>query len=203
MRFLGFGETNDLGDMYLRLVARGHEVKVYMSDPESVGVMDGMLEFTSDWKRELDWIRAAGKEGFVLFETAGDGAIQDRLRAEGFNVIGGSAFGDRLESDRAFGQQVLADVGMNNARTCLFTDFDEASKFLRTTPGRYVLKLNGTSWSSMSTYTGVMEDATDMLAMLDATRKRWPPTKRSASSSWSTSPASKSALERSSTDTSS
>jgi phosphoribosylamine--glycine ligase len=174
MRFLGFGETNDLGDMYLRLAARRHEVKVYMSDPESAGVMEGMLEFTPDWRNELDWVRAAGKDGFVLFETASDGAIQDELRADGFNVIGGSAFGDRLESDRAFGQEALSDAGINNAETRLFDDFDDAAKFLRSSPGRYVLKLNGTCWASMSTYTGALESGEDMLAVLQATRQRWP-----------------------------
>ncbi len=65
MRFLGVGETNDLGDMYLRLMARGHQVRVHMSDPDSWGVMEGMLEFTDDWRRELDWIRAAGNEGII------------------------------------------------------------------------------------------------------------------------------------------
>jgi phosphoribosylamine--glycine ligase len=174
MRFLGFGETNELGDMYLRLKARGHEVKVYMSDPESAGVMDGMLEFTPDWRNELDWVRAAGQDGFVLFETAADGSVQDSLRADGFNVIGGSGFGDRLESDRAFGQAALENAGVNNAKTHLFDDFDDAANFLRKHPGRYVLKLNGTCWSSTSTYTGALESGEDMLAVLRTTRNRWP-----------------------------
>jgi len=174
MRFLGFGETNELGDMYLRLRQRGHEVKVYMSDPESAGVMDGMLEFVSDWKAELDWIRAAGNDGFVLFETAADGETQDALRAEGINVIGGSALGDRLEADRAYGQEVLRGVGINTPASYAFDSFADAEHFIRTKPGRYVLKLNGTIWSSTSTYTGKMLSGDDMLGVLDVTRKRWP-----------------------------
>lgn len=174
MRFLGFGETNELGDMYLRLRQRGHEVKVYMSDPESAGVMDGMLEFVSDWRAELEWIRAAGKDGFVLFETAADGETQDALRAEGINVIGGSALGDRLEANRAYGQQVLNDAGIETPGSRAFESFDEAEHFVRTKPGRYVLKLNGTIWSSTSTYTGKMPSGDDLLGVLNATRKRWP-----------------------------
>ena len=87
------GETNDLGDMYLRLMDRGHEVKVHMSDPESAGVMEGMLEFTPNWRRELEWIREAGKDGIILFETAAEGMVQDELRSNGYNVVGGSALG--------------------------------------------------------------------------------------------------------------
>lgn len=175
MRFLGVGETNDLGDMYLRLVARGHEVRVHMSDPDSEGVMDGMLEFTPSWESELDWMRAAGKDGIILFETASQGEVQDELRAEGFNVIGGSAFGDRLESDRAYGQEVLRQMGVQCAATHLFEDFESAMTFVRRAPRRYVLKLNGTEWRSTSTYIGQMDSAEDMLAMLAVTRDRWPP----------------------------
>src|SRR5678816_2936705 len=112
MRFLGIGETNDLGDMYLRLMNAGHEVRVFMSDEESRDVMQGMISFTTDWRSELDWIRKVGNEGIVLFETASHGEMQDDLRRDGFNVIGGSAFGDRLEQDRAFAQRVLGDLGL-------------------------------------------------------------------------------------------
>lgn len=174
MRFLGVGETNDLGDMYLRLVERGHEVRVYMSDPESAGVMEGMLEFTADWRSDLEWIRAAGKDGIVLFETASEGAVQDELRSDGYNVIGGSGLGDRLEGDRAYGQEVLKDFGIQSAAMHVFDDFDAAMDFVRKSQGRYVLKLNGTSWSSTSTYTGQMESGEDMLAVLRSTRNRWP-----------------------------
>jgi phosphoribosylamine--glycine ligase len=174
VRFLGIGETNDLGDMYLRLRARGHEVKVFMSDENSAGVMEGMLEFTSNWRNELSWIRSAGKDGFILFETAADGSIQDQLRSEGYHVIGGSSLGDRLEGDRAYGQRILNELGIPTARTYLFESFEKAMDFVQSTPRRYVMKLNGTIWSSTSTYTGEMETGEDMIAMLRATRNRWP-----------------------------
>jgi len=174
MRFLGVGETNDLGDMYLRLVDRGHEVRVHMSDPESTGVMENMLEFTPDWRRELDWIRAAGKDGIILFETAAEGVAQDELRSDGYNVIGGSGLGDRLEADRAYGQKVLEEFGIQSAATHHFEDFDSAMTFVRQTRRRYVLKLNGTVWSPTSTYTGQLESGEDMLAVLRSTRNRWP-----------------------------
>lgn len=174
MKFLGIGETNELGDMYLRLKSRGHDVRVYMSDPESEGVMSGMLEFTTDWRNELEWIRSAGNEGIILFETASDGVLQDELRAQGYNVIGGSGLGDRLEGDRAYGQKVLRDLGIQVATTHEFEDFAEAMHFVQKTRRRYVLKLNGTAWSSTSTYAGQLDSGDDMLAVLRATQRRWP-----------------------------
>ena len=174
MRFLGIGETNDLGDMYLRLLQEGHEVRVFMSDENSAGVMAGMLDFTDDWENELDWIRQAGAEGIVLFETASHGEIQDRLRREGFNVVGGSALGDRLEGERDYGQKVLSEFGLKTARSTLFTSFDDAIAFVRKTRGRYVFKLNGSNWSSTRTYIGQMEKGDDMIALLSLTRDTWP-----------------------------
>ena len=173
MRFLGVGETNDLGDMYLRLARAGHDVRVFMSDPDSAGVMDGMLDFTPDWQSELGWIRDAGDDGIVLFETASAGEIQDQLRKDGFNVVGGSAFGDRLETDRAFGQDVLAGLGMKTAHTRVFDGFEQAISFVRETPGRYVFKLNGHGWPSTTTYVGHLDNGGDVIALMTAASRAW------------------------------
>ena len=174
MRFLGVGDTVDLGDMYLRLQASGHEVRVHAADQESQDVMRGMLTFTEDWRAELDWIREAGTEGIILFESASRGEVQDELRRDRFNVIGGSALGDRLELDREYGQSVLRGVGLETARSRDFTSFDDATDFVERTPGRYVFKLNGSDWSSTRGYIGVMPDGADMLALLRGTQRSWP-----------------------------
>ena len=173
MKFLGIGETNDLGDMYLRLMRAGHEVRVHMSDPDSAGVMEGMIAFTDDWRGELDWIREAGRDGIILCETAGHGDVQDQLRKDGFNVIGGSGFGDRLETDRPFGQEVLRSLGMRTAATRVFTGFDDAIEFVRDHRSRYVFKLNGHNWPSTSTYVGQFTNGSDLISLMTGMKRSW------------------------------
>jgi hypothetical protein len=69
MRFLGIGDYCDLGALYLRLIEEGHEVKVSIGNPLCNGTLAGLVERTSDWRRELDWIGAAGRDGIILFEN--------------------------------------------------------------------------------------------------------------------------------------
>src|SRR3954469_11900811 len=152
MRILGMGETMELGSMYLDLARAGHQVRVFAGDPESHGTLAGLVERTADWRGELSWLREAGSDGVVLFETASHGRLQEQLRADGFQVIGGSAFGDRLESDRAFGQSVMREVGMQVAPTHAFDDFQEAIAFVRARPGRYVYKPSGSGFASGRTF---------------------------------------------------
>ncbi len=173
MRFLGIGEYCSLGDMYYRLGRAGHEVRVYIETPEARDIYGGMLQLTPHWYLELDWLRAAGEESVILFESAGKGAIQDRLRRDGFRVIGGSAFGDRLEADRAFGQQVLRELGLRVARSMHYTDFSAAIDFLRAKPGRYVYKINGADNPRSRNYVGEMENGSDMIALLSLHRSQW------------------------------
>ena len=176
MRFLGVGESVQLGDMYLRLANAGHDVRVYASDPDAQDVLAGMLRFTSDWRRELSWVRDGGDEGIILFETASEGEVQDALRHDGYRVIGNSAFGGRLETDRSFGQQVLREVApaeLRFARMHEFSSFDAAIEFVRRVPGRYVYKLNGSAFASTRNYVGEMEDGLDVIALLGVQRDRW------------------------------
>src|ERR671917_2421299 len=145
MRFLGIGETCDLGALYMRLQSEGHEVRVAVSEPEARGTLAGLVPKTEDWRSELDWIRAAPDLGIILFESVseGFGSLQDDLRRDGFHVVGGSAYGDRLENDRAYAQSVLAAIGLPVARMWEFDRLDPALRFLDANPARYVLKWNG------------------------------------------------------------
>jgi phosphoribosylamine--glycine ligase len=172
MRVLGVGQSCDLGDIYLRLAARGHEVRVFAAELAEHGTMRGMLEHVADYRAQLDWIRAAGDDGVILFETASQGEEQDQLRRDGFFVVGGSAFGDRLENDRSAGMQVLAEAGLPTLRTHAFDSCDEASAFVRARPGRYVFKLHGADASSWRTYVGQAHDGSDMLALLAGQQRR-------------------------------
>lgn len=165
MRFLGIGDGNDLGAMYLALEAEGHRCRVFIADDEAGDTLGGLVARTRDWREELAWIREAGSDGVVLFETAHDGVTQDALRREGYQVIGGSALGDRLESDRAFGQRILAAAGMQVAATHSFDDVGAAIDFVRRTRVRYVFKLAG-GYVSTSNYVGGMADGSDMVAYL-------------------------------------
>jgi phosphoribosylamine---glycine ligase len=165
MRFLGTGECADLGDLYLRLVADGHEVKIFIGYPLCRDTLAGLIQRVEDWQAELDWIRAAGPDGCILFENIGlgYGEIQDRLRRDGFNVIGGGAYGTRLENDRAYAQGVLADLGLATAPTFEFSDVEEARRFIDRRPARYVLKSNGPDAAS---FVGRHKEGADVQAVL-------------------------------------
>ena len=175
MRFLGIGEYNDLAAMYLGLRQRGHEVRVFVEDPACRDVFAGLLDFTEDWQNELGWLRAAGDQGVVLFESAIKGDVQDGLRRDGFHVIGGSALGDRLEADREFGQQALRGAGLRTARSHCFQDYAAANAFVQRVPGRYVLKFNGADSPRSRNYIGEMDDGLDMLALLSLYQGRAQP----------------------------
>ncbi len=169
MRFLGVTETCDLGALYLRLQTDGHSVKAAISEPLAQGTLAGLIPRVADWRAELDWIREAGPNGIILFEAVseGFGELQDVLRRDGFHVVGGSAYGDRLENDRAFAQALLAELGFPSGHVWEFDDGAEADAFLAANPGRYVLKFSGPAGSD-DNYVGRLPDGEDVRAMLQA-----------------------------------
>lgn len=170
MRFLGVSETCDLGALYLGLQREGHDIRVAVSEPLARGTLAGLAPRTADWRAELDWIRAAGDEGVILFEAVseGFGALQDELRADGFRVVGGSAHGDRLENDRAYAQEVLSELGFPAGHVWEFDRADDAMDFIAANPARYVLKFSGPDFASSDNYVGKLPDGRDVAAVLRA-----------------------------------
>jgi phosphoribosylamine---glycine ligase len=170
VRILGVGESNDLGDLYLRLARAGHEVRVFVSDPECHGVLAGFVDRIEDWRHELGWV---GRDGLVVFEQAERGAEQDELRRDGFQVLGGGVIGERLEHDREYGQSALRAAGLRTAAVHAFRSFDDGIAFLRGHPGRYVFKLSAAGFSSTRNYVGELEDGSDVAAFLELQRAQW------------------------------
>jgi phosphoribosylamine--glycine ligase len=129
--------------------------------------MAGLVPRTEDWRAELDWV---GRDGVILFEAVseGYGALQDALRGQGLAVIGGSAFGDRLENDRAYAQQLLAGLGLQTAAVREFAAAAAGDAFLADRPGRYVLKFSGPDFESSDNYVGQRADGADVRAVLAA-----------------------------------
>lgn len=173
MRVLGIGGDNELGSVYLQLQAAGHEVRVWVGNPLSRGSLAGLLSQVDDWRAQLPWLRAAGDDGLILVETANFGAEQDRLRADGYRVIGGSTYGDRLEQDRAFGQRTLAEAGLPIAPVHDFTDYGDAIDHVRARPRRYVYKYNGSRFGSTHNQVGQLDDGRDIIALLERLRRDW------------------------------
>lgn len=163
MRVLGITETCDLGSMYLRLMREGHDVRVSVSEPLASGTMAGMVPRSADWRADLSWVLEAGDEGLIVFEAVGFGELQDRLRSDGYNVVGGSAFGDRLENDRAFAQQFLDAHGLKTVPTREFDSVVDALTDLQASPRRCVLKLSA---SAGETFVGALPDGRDIAALL-------------------------------------
>ncbi|HEY6881115.1 MAG TPA: phosphoribosylglycinamide synthetase C domain-containing protein [Polyangiales bacterium] len=169
MRVLGIGHHVALGDLYLRLISRDCEVRVFAEeDPD---VLEGDLPRCKDWREQLAWV---GKDGVILFESTGLGPQQDELRAQGYRVFGGSAFGDRLELERHFGQQVAAACGMRTATTRSFHSFEDAIAFVRLEPARYVLKFDGDTLAKTRNYVARLDDGTDLIAMLQHQQRTFP-----------------------------
>src|SRR4030095_4397733 len=79
---------------------------------------------------------------------------------------------DRLEDDRAFGQQELRNAGVSIIPQENFTSFDDAIRFVESNPGRYVIKPSGEAQNyKRLLFVGEEEDGHDVLQVLGDYKK--------------------------------
>ena len=153
------------GDLAWQIQKEGHEVKCHIIDVSDE--YDGFLEKVDDWKKYTDWADV------IVFDDTGFGAEADRLRKAGKAVVGGSAYTDKLEMDREFGQAEMKRLGMLTLPSWDFDNYELALTFIKQNPGRYVYKPSGKVSSDWSGFLllGKEDDGRDVYEILDYNKK--------------------------------
>lgn len=157
------------GDLAWQLKKEGHEVKAYIKAKHDTDVYNGFIEKIDNWETYKDWADV------IIFDDDEFGEIAEKLRKNGKLVIGGSIYTDMLEMNRDFGQTEMKKYGVNILPQWQFTDYEEAIRFIKNNPDRYVFKPSGNTPSAGKSllFIGQEEDGKDLLELIEQNKKIW------------------------------
>src|SRR5215813_12649857 len=168
-KFLFVSLEGLIGDTAWTVAKEGHDVRYFIANKEERQIADGFVEKSDDWRRDVAWA-----DVIVFDDVLGQGTEAQRLRKEGKLVVGGTPYTDRLEDDRAFGQEELRAAGVGIIPQKNFTSFDEAIEFVRANPNRYVIKPSGEAQNMKGLlFVGEEEDGHDVLQVLEDYKRAW------------------------------
>jgi phosphoribosylamine--glycine ligase len=162
-KFLFVSYEGLIADTAWQVRKEGHEAKLQILGAGEQDIADGFVPKVGDWRQELDWADV------VVFDDVlgGMGTMADEVRERGKAVVGGSPYTDRLEEDRAFGQQELKTAGVTIIPQENFTSFDDAMAYVRANPTRYVVKPSGEAQNDKRLlFVGEEEDGRDVVQVL-------------------------------------
>ena len=166
-KFLFDSLSGLIGDIAWQVSKEGHEVRYYIKDQKEADIADGFVAKSENPEKDAEWA-----DIIVFDDTLGQGEKAHALRAQGKRVIGGSAYSDRLEDDRSFGQEELKKAGVNIIPYREFDSFDEAMEHVVKNPDRYVIKPSGEAQNvKRRLFVGEEEDGQDVIRMLDAYKR--------------------------------
>lgn len=168
MKFLFVTRWSSLHALATQILKEGHEVKYAVLSKSEKEIGDGFVEKVDNWEEYKHWADT------IIFDDSDFGEVCERLRKEGCKVVGGTRYSDRLEFDREFGTEEMKAAGLTTIPSWEFQDFDSAIHFVRTAPGRYVVKPSGKAQNDkVLSYVGQEEDGKDVITILERYRKGW------------------------------
>jgi phosphoribosylamine--glycine ligase len=167
-KFLFVSNDAVLGDLAWRVLKEGNEVKYYVGNPLMKDVNDGFMPKSENWQEDTDWA------DIIIFDDVIYGYKANELRAQGKAVIGGTPYTDMLEEERSFGQEELKKVGVPIIPYRHFNNFPEAIEYVKTNPGRYVIKPSGEAQGNKGLlFIGEEEDGRDVIQVLEDYHQAW------------------------------
>ena len=156
-----------IGDIAWIVKKQGHNVKYYIKYKDQKDIANGFVEKTENWEKEVGWA-----DVIIFDDVSGFGKKAKKLREQGKAVIGGTPYTDMLEDNRAFGQEELKKYGINIIPYKDFTSFDKAIEYIKTNPGKYVLKPSGQAQNDKGLlFVGEENDGKDVIQVLGDYKK--------------------------------
>ena len=153
-----------ISDIAWQVCRDGNDVKYYIDNETERQIADGFVPKVDGWEEHVDWA-----DIIVFDDVLGQGEIAARLRAAGKYVVGGTAYTDKLEDDRSFGQHELRKHGVAIIRFEEFTDFDTAIAYVRSNPAPYVIKPSGEAQNiKRLLFVGQEDDGMDVIHVLES-----------------------------------
>jgi phosphoribosylamine---glycine ligase len=165
--FLFVSLTGLISDIAWQVAKEGNEVRYFIGDKKERDIADGFVAKSKDWEKDVDWA-----DIIIFDDTLGQGEKAANLRKQGKKVVGGTAYSDRLEDDRSFGQEELKKAGVNILMYKEFDNFDSAIEHVTENPGRYVIKPSGEAQNvKRRLFVGEEDDGQDVIHMLEAYKR--------------------------------
>lgn len=169
IKFLFVSADNLIGNIAWQVHREGQLVKYCNDHKGEQDALDGFLPKVRNWKKYINWA-----DVIVFDEVFGYGKIAEKLRAQGKSVLGGTAYTDKLEEDRAFGQQELKKAGVPILPYLEFNSCRAADAYLKKHPGQYVIKVSGEMQNDKNlVYVGQLGDGSDVRQMLGLYQKKY------------------------------
>ena len=163
-RFLFVSIDALISDIAWQVHKEGNEVRYFIENQAERDIGDGLVPKVDDWESHVDWA-----DVIVFDDVMGQGEKAAALRAAGKLVVGGTAYTDRLEDDRSFGQQELRKHGVSIIPFQEFTDFDAAIEHVKAHPGPYVIKPSGEAQNiKRLLFVGQEDDGLDVVHVLQS-----------------------------------
>ncbi|MEQ9403676.1 MAG: hypothetical protein RIM99_08840 [Cyclobacteriaceae bacterium] len=158
-----------IGDIAWKCRLEGHNVKYFIEEESEKEIGNGFVDKVDDWEEEIEWA-----DLIVFDDVLGQGAKADSLRKQGKFVVGGTAYTDRLEDDRSFGQSELKKHKVNILSYREFDSFDAGIEHIKSNPGKYVIKPSGEAQNiKRLLFVGMEDDGSDVLRILSAYKNSW------------------------------
>jgi phosphoribosylamine--glycine ligase len=168
-KFLFVSYDGLIADIAWEVVKEEQDVRFWIKDPDEQEIADGFVPKSQDWKKDIDWADVV-----VFDDVLGMGEMAQEVRKAGKLVVGGSPYTDRLEDDRAFGQQELKSAGVTIIPQENFTSFDDAMEYVKANPNRYVIKPSGEAQNyKRLLFVGEEEDGRDVVQVLEDYKRAW------------------------------
>jgi phosphoribosylamine--glycine ligase len=158
MRILIHDPSADFAGIAYQMVKEGATVDLFIKDKFYRQAMAGLVPTVETMEEGL-----AHKPDVVIFSLNGNGDLADKIRKDGYKVIGSSALADKLEMDRSYGVKVAKQYGLSVPRTTEFKDIGAAIAFIKKSQKPYAVKIDNNK-SEASSY--VAKDAEEMVDYL-------------------------------------